>query len=111
MIKAIDKNKNRLKRHLRVTKKVKGTAARPRICVFKSNKYLYAQAVDDVKGITMAAFRASKTQASISTAANEFVKKLKENKINNAVYDRGGYKYHGRVALLADSLRSNGIKI
>ena len=106
MIKIIDKNKQRLKKHLRVRKNISGTATRPRLCVFRSNKYIYAQVIDDVKGVTLVA--SSSLEAAIKQEVAEMTgmeiaktvglavgKKAIEAGITEVVYDRGGYVYTG----------------
>ena len=118
MVSKADSNKARLKRHKRVRGKISGTAARPRLNVFRSNKGIYAQIIDDVKGITI---------CSASTLDKEFegyggnkdaakqVGKLvaaraAEKGITEVVFDRGGYIFHGRVAALAEGAREGGLK-
>jgi large subunit ribosomal protein L18 len=113
-----DKN---LRKKRRVGTKIFGQADRPRITVFRSGKYIYTQAIDDEKKVTLASFsslvlrkknqkKMTKTEESKS-AGLELAKILKEKKINQAVFDRGYYQYHGRVAALCDGLREGGIKI
>jgi large subunit ribosomal protein L18 len=112
-----DKNKKRLKRHLRVRKNISGTAARPRLNVFRSNTNIYAQLIDDVAGVTLAS--ASTLDKEISggtkTEAAAAVGKLVAERavakgIKVVVFDRGGYLYHGRVAALAQAARENGLE-
>jgi large subunit ribosomal protein L18 len=110
------KNSLRLKRKIRVRSKISGTELLPRLTVFKSNKYFYAQAIDDVNGKTLAAVDGSKlglkaTIADTQKLAVEMASKLKEAKIETVVYDRNGYLYHGVVKVFADGLRDNGIKV
>jgi large subunit ribosomal protein L18 len=111
------KIKNRKKRHLRVRKKISGTAERPRISIFKSNKHTYVQAIDDEKMISLCgmsdlkiATKGTKTEKAFNLGKS-FANLLKKKKIKVAVFDRGGYKYHGRVKAVADGLREAGIKI
>ena len=111
----------RERRHRRVRKKVRGTAARPRLAVFRSNKHIYAQLIDDRKGETLASassmekdLRTSlKTGADVA-AAQSVGKKLAERAtakgISEVVFDRGAYRYHGRVKALADAAREGGLK-
>ena len=95
MVKQIDKNEARLRRHRRVRNKISGTAARPRLDVFRSAKHIYAQIIDDEQGVTL---------VSAST-------KALEKGITEVVFDRGGYVYHGRVKALADGAREGGLKL
>ena len=108
----------RRRRHFRVRKKVRGTATRPRLAVFRSNRYISAQVIDDVEGRTLAAASSQEADLrertlTVETAAE--VGKLvagraKEAGIEEAVFDRGGLKYHGRVKALADAAREEGLK-
>ena len=109
----------RRRRHFRVRKKVKGTPARPRLAVFRSNRYISAQLIDDVDGRTLAA--ASSQEASlrdrtltVETAAEVgriIAGRAKEVGIEAVVFDRGGYRYHGRVKALADAAREEGLTL
>ena len=112
-------NDSRRRRHLRVRKKVHGTAARPRLAVFRSNKHIYAQVIDDVTGHTVAS--ASTMEASVRgdgtgtvSAARAVGERLADRAktagVNTVVFDRGGFKYHGRVAAVADGARSAGLE-
>lgn len=106
----------RLKRKLRVRRFVKGTMLRPRISIFKSNKYLYAQAIDDEASNTIVSidgrkFNVGNNKDSARKLGNAFAESLKLNGISSAVYDRNGYLYHGVVAEFANALRENGISI
>jgi len=110
------KNLLRLKRKRRVRGKISGTAELPRLSVFKSNRFLSAQAIDDVTGTTLAAVCGKKLNLSINKenavkVASEFANTLKAKKITNVVLDRNGYLYHGVIAVFADTLRENGIKL
>lgn len=116
MITKLDKNKVRKKRHARVRVKVEGTSEVPRLNVFRSNKYIYAQIIDDSKSVTLAAASSAKLSevSKSSVAAATEVGKLiaeaaKEKGITKVVFDRGGYLYHGRVKALADAARENGL--
>jgi large subunit ribosomal protein L18 len=109
----------RKRRHFRVRKKVRGTAARPRLAVFRSNKHIYAQVIDDVAGRTLAsASTMEKDGASGSAGSVEAAKavgerlgeRVKSAGIDSVVFDRGGFKYHGRVAAIADGARSAGLE-
>lgn len=117
----ITKKQNRLKRHKRIRAKVFGTSIVPRISVFKSNKYIYAQLIDDDGRHTLAAASEldftpdNSKKIDKSKMAYEVGKKIaklaKDIKIERAVFDRGGYKYHGHVKALADGVREGGLKI
>ncbi|WKY48449.1 50S ribosomal protein L18 [Eubacteriaceae bacterium ES3] len=121
MIKKIDKNKLRLKRHVRVRNKITGTEERPRLNVFRSNKNMYAQIIDDSKGITLVSASSIDTdlKAQIENGGDKsgakkvgeaIAKKAVEKGIVNVVFDRGGYEYHGRVKELAEGAREAGLK-
>ncbi|WP_028595144.1 50S ribosomal protein L18 [Paenibacillus assamensis] len=121
MITKGDKNKARLKRHLRVRKKIEGTTARPRLNVFRSSKHIYAQLIDDVKGVTVASASTMdkelrdqiKNGGSVEAAAKVgelIAKRAKEQGQTNVVFDRGGYLYHGRIQALADAAREAGLE-
>jgi large subunit ribosomal protein L18 len=102
-------------RHLRVRKKVSGTADRPRLVVFRSDKHIYAQLVDDDAGRTIATVSSLKVAAGKKTEkAAEVGKQVaavaKDKGINRVVFDRGGYKYHGRVKAVADGAREGGLE-
>ena len=117
MVKIIDKNKSRLRRHRRVRAKISGTPECPRLNVFRSSKHIYAQIIDDVKGVTLAA--ASSTEKDFEgfggncDAAKKvglmIAEKAKAAGITDVVFDRGGYVYHGRVAALAEGAREGGL--
>jgi len=121
MITKGDKNKARLKRHLRVRKKISGTAERPRLSVFRSSKHIYAQLIDDVKGVTLASASTLdkelasqiKNGGNVESAAKVgelIAKRAKEKGYELVVFDRGGYLYHGRIQALADAAREAGLK-
>ncbi|HSA06746.1 MAG TPA: 50S ribosomal protein L18 [Candidatus Gastranaerophilales bacterium] len=109
------------KRHKRVRLKIEGTAERPRLAVFRSNKHIYAQVIDDTKGLTLASagtvesvFKAEMNNGG-NVEASKVIGKLiaqraKEKGINKVVFDRGGNLYHGRIAAVADAARENGIE-
>lgn len=105
-------------RHRRVRKRVAGTAARPRLSVFRSNKQIYVQLIDDLSGKTLAAASSvdagttgtSDGKTAVAVAVGEAIaKKATESGIKQVVFDRAGYKYHGRVKALADGARSGGL--
>jgi large subunit ribosomal protein L18 len=110
----------RKRRHRRLRKKVSGTAERPRLCVFRSNTHIYAQLIDDVRGHTMIAASTKDREAGSSmqekqkTEQAQAVGKLIAERalqagITRVVFDRGGFKYHGRVKALADAAREAGL--
>jgi large subunit ribosomal protein L18 len=109
--------KARERRHKRVRSKVFGTAERPRLVVFRSNRGIEAQLIDDLEARTLAAaswlqlkkFKGNKT-AQAAEVGKELAKRAKDAGIENAVFDRGGYLFHGRVKALADAAREGGIK-
>ncbi|WP_099204862.1 50S ribosomal protein L18 [Scatolibacter rhodanostii] len=117
MVKKPDTNKARLRRHRRVRGKISGTAERPRLNVFRSSANIYAQLIDDVKGVTLCA--ASTLDKEISgnggnkEAALEvgklIAKRASEKGITDVVFDRGGHIFHGRVKELADGARQGGL--
>ena len=111
----------RIKRHYRIRNKVKGTAQTPRLAVFRSNKHMYVQLIDDVAGVTieaastMEAEIAGKLESTSNIEAAQAVgeaiaKKAVEKGITEAVFDRGGYVYHGKVAALAEAAREAGLQ-
>ncbi len=106
----------RARRQLRIRKKVQGTPARPRLAVFRSSKHIYAQVIDDVGGRTIAAASSlaateSGTKVDAAKAVGDLVAKAcLEKGVDQVVFDRGGYRYHGRVRALAESARSAGLR-
>ncbi|QGS52357.1 50S ribosomal protein L18 [Spiroplasma tabanidicola] len=105
----------RKRRHYRVRNKVSGTSERPRLNVFKSNSYFYAQIIDDTKGVTLVESSSIKLKKpnNIETAkavAKDLAEKAKAKKISNVVFDRGGYLFHGKVKAFADAAKENGMK-
>jgi len=118
MIKKPDGNKARLKRHKRVRAKVCGTAECPRLNVFRSLNHIYAQIIDDEKGVTLAAASSMDKefdgQGGNKEAAKmvglSIAKKAQDNGISEVVFDRGGYLYHGRIKELAEGAREGGLK-
>lgn len=106
----------RLKRKRSIRRQISGSATKPRVSVFRSNRFFYAQAIDDVNGVTLVAFDGAKNgvasnKEGAAKAAKEFATALKSKKINEVVFDRNGYLYHGVVAAFADGLRDNEIKL
>ena len=117
MLKSIQKRKNKLRaqRKARVRGKIFGTAELPRLSVYKSNKYFYAQAIDDNAGVTLAAVDGRKlglkaNREDVKKVAAQMAKNLASKNIETVVFDRNGYLYHGVVAAFADGLREAGIK-
>ncbi len=117
MLKSVQKVKNRryLQRKRRVRGKISGNESRPRVTVFRSNKHFYAQAIDDTKGHTLAYSDGIKlgvksNKEGAATVAKDLGEKLKAINVDNIVFDRNGYLYHGVVAAFADALRESGIK-
>ena len=107
----------RIKRHARVRRHVSGTPERPRLAVFRSNRHIYAQLIDDVAHHTVAAAgsRTQKVDGADKTAearrvGQELATKAKAAGISAAVFDRGGFKFHGRVKALADAAREHGLE-
>lgn len=109
---------NRKRRKLRIRSKISGDAKRPRVSIFKSNMHISAQIIDDVKGVTLVSFsdvslkreKANKTQIAEMVGENLAELALK-SKIKSVVFDRSGYRYHGRVKALAEGLRKKGIEL
>jgi large subunit ribosomal protein L18 len=116
----LDKRSARLKRHRRVRKKVFGTPERPRLCVFKSIKHIYAQIIDDENGLTLVSASTLSSDlrdeisggnnAEAAKAVGEVIgRKAVEKDITSVVFDRGGYVYHGKVKALAEAAREAGL--
>ena len=118
MISKTNRKAERIRRHARVRNKISGTAECPRLCVFRSNTGVYAQIIDDVKGVTLVSAstldKDVKTKHANKEAAREvgtlIAKRASEKKISNVVFDRGGYIYHGVIKELADAAREGGLK-
>ena len=118
MVKRIDKNAMRMKRHVRVRGKISGTPECPRLNVFRSNTNIYAQIIDDVNGVTLVAANTLEKEFEGATGNIEAAKKVgtvlaeraKAKGIEQVVFDRGGYIFHGRVAALAEGAREAGLK-
>jgi large subunit ribosomal protein L18 len=119
--KTIVKQQKKLKLRRRIRARIRGTAERPRLHVFKSNRYVYAQAIDDVSGRVLAAaatiekaFREkskdSKNKKACEVLGGLMALKLKDKGIRKVVFDRGIYPYHGKVKTLAEALRSQGVE-
>lgn len=107
----------RRRRHHRVRKDLNGTSARPRLAVFRSNRYIYAQIIDDVKGVTVASasshedpLRSRSLSVEIAAEVGKLVAaRAKEAGVGAVVFDRGGFTYHGRIKALADAAREAGL--
>lgn len=114
-----DKNKSRKKRHLRIRKRVIGSAVRPRLNIFRSSKHIYAQLIDDVTGTTIASASSLDKELDLKSGANIeaaaavgslIAKKAQEKGLADVIFDRGGYLYHGRVKALAEAAREAGLQ-
>jgi large subunit ribosomal protein L18 len=115
---ALTKPQRLKRRHRRVRKKIMGTAQRPRLAVFRSNKHVYAQAIDDIAGRTLVAASTVEAEqrtgptATVDAAKNVgllLAQRAREAGIDTVVFDRGGFTYHGRVAAVADGAREGGL--
>ena len=121
MIKKMNKNADRRIRHARVRKKVFGTSVKPRLCVYRSTNYIYAQIIDDVNGVTLASASTidKELKSEIKNGGNReaakavgeaIAKRALDKGIKEVTFDRGGFLYHGRVKELADSAREAGLE-
>jgi large subunit ribosomal protein L18 len=119
VIHQISKNGIRARIHRRIRRKLAGTPERPRLAVFRSVKHIYAQVIDDAHGRTLVSASSNEKSASVKSGGNiagaKEIGKLvadraKAKGINNVVFDRGGYQYHGRVKALADAAREAGLE-
>ena len=117
MIKKESKNVSRQRRHARVRNKISGSASCPRLNVFRSNSNIFAQIIDDEKGVTLVS--SSSVELKLKNGGNvegaalvgkDIAEKALKNKIKRIVFDRGGYLYHGRVKALAEAARENGLE-
>ncbi len=114
---ATTKNSRRIKIKYRIRNKISGTAERPRISVYRSNKAIYAQIIDDERGVTMASANSLEDTINVSGSKIDqskavgqlLAERAKSNSISAVVFDRGGYLYHGRVKALADGVREGGL--
>lgn len=113
------RRQDRVRRHYRIRKTMRGTAAQPRLAVHRSNKHISAQVINDLSGVTLAA--ASTTESALRADQNGNVdaagkcgtllaERAKAAGVDTVVFDRGGFRYHGRVAALADAAREGGLK-
>ncbi|MDH4169851.1 MAG: 50S ribosomal protein L18 [Acidimicrobiia bacterium] len=114
------RREQRLRRHRRVRKKVAGTAGRPRLAVYRSNRHISAQVIDDLAGTTLVSASTLESDLRTSATSNKeaasavgtrLAERAKEAGISQVVFDRGGYRYHGRVAALADAAREAGLEL
>jgi large subunit ribosomal protein L18 len=113
------KSEARKRRHFRVRKKVRGTAARPRLAVFRSNRHIYAQVIDDIDGRTVASASTMEsglpagsgaTVATAKAVGERIGERAKAAGVDTVVFDRGGFKFHGRVAAIAEGARNAGLE-
>ena len=119
MVTKKSRNETRKVRHLRIRKNISGTSTLPRLNVYKSNSHIYAQVIDDVKGVTLVSASSIDKELKLENGSNieaatkvgELIaKRAKKAKITKVTFDRGGYLYHGRVKALADAARENGLE-
>ena len=118
MFSKVDTNKQRLRRHKRIRAKISGTAARPRLDVFRSNANIYAQIIDDENGVTLLSASSldkefegyGGNKEAAKAVGTMIAKRALERGITEVVFDRGGYVYHGRVQALAEAAREGGLK-
>ena len=118
MVKKTDRKMERTRRHIRVRRKISGTAERPRLCVYRSNSNIYVQIIDDVAGNTICQASTLDKEVKIKHANKEaakevgalIAKRAKAKKVETVVFDRGGYIYHGVVKELAEAAREGGLE-
>jgi len=119
MIKKESRNVARQARHTRVRNKVSGTTETPRLNVYRSNSNIFAQIIDDTKGVTLVSASSIDKELKLENGSNVeaatkvgelLAKRAKDKKIKQVIFDRGGYLYHGRVKALADAARANGLE-
>jgi len=119
MINKVSRNEVRIARHKRVRAKISGTNETPRLNVFRSNSNIFAQIIDDEKGITLVSASSIDKELKLENGSNTaaaskvgelIAKRAKKAKINKVLFDRGGYLYHGRVKALAEAARENGLE-
>jgi len=119
MIKKVSRNQMRLTRHSRVRNKINGTSECPRLNVYRSNKNIFAQIIDDEKKITLVSASSIDKELKLENGSNVeaatkvgelLAKRAKKAKIKQVTFDRGGYQYHGRVEALAEAARANGLE-
>ncbi len=116
----LTKLEHRKRRQRRVRKKIMGTAERPRLAVFRSNKHIYVQAIDDISGTTLVSAStmetglrggATSTVAGAKQVGQLVGQRAKQKNIDSVVFDRGGFKYHGRIAAIAEGAREAGLEL
>lgn len=106
----------RIKRHRKIRQNLSGTETAPRLCVFRSNSAIYAQIIDDTKGVTLVSSSSLELKIknnnleAAAAVGKDIAEKAKKAKIKTVVFDRGGYIYHGRVKALAEAARENGLE-
>lgn len=105
----LSNKKQRKARHNRVRARMRGTAVRPRLCVSRTNKYIYAQLIDDEKGVVLGYAKANKNISDAQNLGKKIAEKAKKAKIDKIVFDRGGHKYHGRIKAVAENAREGGL--
>lgn len=119
MVAKKSRNEARKKRHLRIRKNLHGTATTPRLCVYRSNAHIYAQIIDDEKGVTLVSASSIDKELKLENGSNVeaakqvgalVAKRALEKNIESVVFDRNGNLYHGRVKALAEAARENGLK-
>ena len=119
MIHKLSRNVHRQRVHLRLRERIHGTAERPRLCVFRSLSHIYVQLIDDQQGRTLVSASSSEKQAPVKSGGNlagavevgkRVAERAKAKGIDRAVFDRGGYRYHGRIKALADAARKAGLE-
>lgn len=116
MIKKGNRNEARRARHMRIRKRLAGTGERPRLCVFRSNKHIYAQIIDDISGVTLVSASTLEAEADKTWDCDAaklvgalVAQRAKDKGVEAVVFDRGGYIYHGRVAAVAEAAREAGL--
>jgi large subunit ribosomal protein L18 len=111
---ATNKKEQRNRRHIRIRAKISGTAARPRLCVFRSNRYISVQVVDDVRGVTLASATTKGmkggSRKNAEALGTDIAKKALAKKITTVVFDRGGFSFTGSIAAVADGARAGGLQ-
>lgn len=105
------KEEKRIRRKMSIRKSLSGSASKPRVFLYKSDRFTYVGVADDVAGKVLFSKRGKKNSEESKKVGAEIGKKLKDMKIERVVFDRSGYKYHGRVAAVADGIREAGIKV
>ncbi|MGI6423219.1 MAG: 50S ribosomal protein L18 [Candidatus Dojkabacteria bacterium] len=106
-----NKAEKRERRKMHIRKNLVGSSDKPRVFVFKSNRYFYSGVADDEKGVVLMGERAERRREGIVEMSKKFASDLKKKKIKEVVFDRSGYRYHGLIALFVEELKKNGIKI